>query len=146
MPTDSGTREFLQNDYMMRMTSAVLGIYGNSKKEANYPAYFVDSERKLDGATSRYTVRFGPSQLPPVNAFWSLTMYELPASLLTENRINRCLINSPMEPNLIRDADGGITLYIQHESPGRTRSRTGCPHRRDRSSWCYASIGRSRRR
>lgn len=115
-----GTREFLQNDYMARMASAVLGIYGNSKDEANYPVYFVDSERKpLDGATSRYTVRFGPGQLPPVHAFWSLTMYELPASLLTENAINRYLINSPMEPTLIRDADGGITLYIQRESPGK---------------------------
>ena len=105
---------------MARMASAVLGIYGNSKEEANYPVYFVDAERKpLDGATSRYTVRFGPGQLPPVHAFWSLTMYELPASLLTENAINRYLINSPMEPTLIRDADGGITLYIQHESPGK---------------------------
>jgi hypothetical protein len=115
-----GTREFLHNDYMARMASAVLGIYGNSKEEANYPVYFVDSEgTPLDGATSRYTVRFGPGQLPPVRAFWSLTMYELPASLLTENVINRYLINSPMEPTLRRDADGGITLYVQHESPGK---------------------------
>jgi hypothetical protein len=123
-----GTREFLQNDYMMRMSAAVLGIYGNSKEEANYPAYFVDSDRKpLDGATGRYTVRFEPGQLPPVNAFWSLTMYELPASLLTENPINRYLINSPMEPNLIRDADDGITLYIQHESPGKSKEPNWLP-------------------
>jgi hypothetical protein len=123
-----GTREFLANDYMMRMSSAVLGIYGNSKEEANYPAYFVDSERKpLDGATGRYTVRFGPGQLPPVNAFWSLTMYELPASLLTENPINRYLINSPMEPTLTRDADGGITLYIQHQSPGKDKEPNWLP-------------------
>jgi len=46
-------------------------------------------------------------------------MYELPASLLTENAINRYLINSPMEPALICDPDGGITLYVQHESPGK---------------------------
>ena len=123
-----GTREFLQNDYMMRMSSAVLGIYGNSKEEANYPAYFVDSERKpLDGATGRYSLRFGPGQLPPVTAFWSLTMYELPASLLTENPINRYLINSPMESNLIRDADGGITLYIQHQSPGKDKEPNWLP-------------------
>jgi hypothetical protein len=123
-----GTREFLRNDYMMRMSSAVLGIYGNSKEEANYPVYFVDSERRpLDGATSRYTVRFEPGQLPPVNAFWSLTMYQLPASLLTENPIDRYLINSPMEPNLIRDPDGGITLYIQHESPGENKEPNWLP-------------------
>ena len=123
-----GTREFLRNDYMMRMSSAVLGIYGNSKEEANYPAYFVDSERKpFDGSTGRYTVTFGPGQLPPVNAFWSLTMYELPASLLTQNPINRYLINSPMEPNLIRNADGGITLYIQHQSPGKDKEPNWLP-------------------
>jgi hypothetical protein len=123
-----GTREFLRNDYMARMASAVLGIYGNSKEEANYPVYFVDAERKpLDGATGRYTVRFAPGQLPPVQAFWSLTMYELPASLLTENAINRYLINSTMEPTLIRDADGGITLYIQHESPGKDRNANWLP-------------------
>jgi hypothetical protein len=123
-----GTREFLRNDYTARMSSAVLGIYGNSKEEANYPIYFVDSERRpLDAASSRYTVRFGPGQLPPVNAFWSLTMYELPASLLTENPIDRYLINSQMEPNLIRDADGGITLYVQHESPGKNREANWLP-------------------
>lgn len=123
-----GTREFLDNDYQGRMSSAVLGIYGNSKEEANYPAYFTDSEgRPLDGASSRYTVRFAAGQLPPVNSFWSLTMYELPGSLLTENPIKRYLINSPMERDLVRDADGGVTLYIQHESPGRSRQANWLP-------------------
>lgn len=123
-----GTREFLGNDYMVRMASAVLGIYGNSKEEANYPAYFVDSDgNPLDGKGNRYTVRFEPGRLPPVNSFWSLTMYELPASLLTENPIDRYLINSPMEKDLVRDADGGITLYIQHESPGKDRQANWLP-------------------
>ena len=123
-----GTREFLHNDYLVRMSSAVLGIYGNSKEEANYPAYFTDSEGKpLEGAHSRYTVRFEPGKLPPVNSFWSLTMYELPASLLTENPINRYLINSPMEPQLVRDADGGITLYVQHDSPGKDKEANWLP-------------------
>src|SRR5688572_1480055 len=123
-----GTREFLRNDYMNRMSSAVLGIYGNSKEEANYPIYFVDAERNpLNGATGRYTVKFETDQLPPVNAFWSLTMYELPASLLTENPISRYLINSQMEPDLIRDADGGITLYIQHEPPGKDKEPNWLP-------------------
>lgn len=123
-----GTREFLGNDYMMRMASAVLGIYGNSKEEANYPAYFTDADGKpLDGASNRYTVRFDKGKLPPVNSFWSLTMYELPSSLLTDNPINRYLINSPMEPKLVRDADGGITLYIQHESPGKDKEPNWLP-------------------
>ena len=53
---------------------------------------------------------FLQDQLPPVNAFWSLTLYELPASLLSANPLNRYLINSPMLPTLKHDADGGVTL------------------------------------
>lgn len=122
-----GTREYLGNDYMMRMASAVLGIYGNSKEEANYPVYFVDAEGKPLHGTNCYTVRFGPGQLPPVNAFWSLTMYELPASLLTQNPLNRYLINSTMEQRLIRDDDGGVTLYVQQRSPGQTKESNWLP-------------------
>ena len=113
-----GTREFLNGDYLARFSGAVLGIYGNSKDEAIYPLYFVDSAKKpLDGA-NRYELRFAPGDLPPVNAFWSLTLYELPSSLLSANPINRYLINSPMLPGLKRDDDGGVTLVIQHADPG----------------------------
>ena len=123
-----GSREFLKNDYMKRMSSAVLGIYGNSKEEALYPAYFTDAAGKpLDGSASRYTLRIPPGQLPPVNAFWSLTMYELPASLLSANPLNRYLINAPMLPGLTKDPDGGITLYVQHESPGKDKESNWLP-------------------
>ncbi len=122
-----GTRAFLKGSYLDRMTGAVLGIYGNSKQEAMYPAYFVDaSKQKLEGA-NRYTLRFPAGQLPPVNAFWSLTMYELPASLLSANSINRYLINSPMLLGLKKDADGGITLYVQNESPGPDKASNWLP-------------------
>jgi len=122
-----GTRAFLRNNYLYRMAGAVLGIYGNSKLEAMYPAYSVDeSGQKLDGA-NRYTLRFAQGQLPPVNAFWSLTMYELPSSLLVANLLNRYLINSPMLPDLKRDADGGLTLYIQHDSPGKDKESNWLP-------------------
>ncbi|PRC42349.1 cell envelope protein, partial [Mycobacterium sp. ITM-2017-0098] len=66
-------------------------------------------------------------QLPPVNAFWSLTAYELPASSLVPNPINRYLINSPMLPSLVADPDGGYTFYIQHESPGIEREANWLP-------------------
>jgi hypothetical protein len=122
-----GTREYLKNNYLYRMTAAVLGIYGNSKQEAMYPMYSVDADgQKLDGA-NRYTLRFAPGQLPPVNAFWSLTMYELPASLLVANPLNRYLLNSPMLPQFKRDADGGLTLYIQNESPGADKEPNWLP-------------------
>jgi hypothetical protein len=122
-----GTREYLKNNYLYRMGAAVLGIYGNSKQEAMYPVYRIDANgQKLTGA-NRYTLRFAPGQLPPVNAFWSLTMYELPASLLVANPINRYLINSPMLPQLKRDADGGLTLLIQNESPGKDKQANWLP-------------------
>jgi hypothetical protein len=123
-----GTRAFLKNDYMKRLASAVLGIYGNSKEEAIYPAYFVGSDnQKLDGA-NRYTLRFAADQLPPANAFWSLTIYELPSSLLYANPLNRYLINSTMLPDLKRDADGGsITLCIQSGSPGPDKEPNWLP-------------------
>ncbi|HWN81811.1 MAG TPA: DUF1254 domain-containing protein [Candidatus Udaeobacter sp.] len=122
-----GTRESLKNNYLYRMAGAVLGIYGNSKEEAMYPSYLVDSDgQTLDGATNRYTLRFASNQLPPVNAFWSITMYELPASLLSENPLHRYLINSTMLPDLVTDS-GGITLYLQHESPGRDKEANWLP-------------------
>lgn len=122
-----GTRAYLRNNYLHRMGGAVLGIYGNSKEEAMYPAYAVDSDGKpLDGA-NKYTLRLAPDQLPPVQAFWSLTMYEMPASLLVENPINRYLLNSPMLPQFKRDADGGITFYIQHDSPGKAKEANWLP-------------------
>jgi hypothetical protein len=122
-----GTREFLKNNYLYRMGAAVLGIYGNSKQDAMYPIYSVDAGgKKLDGA-NRYSLRFAPGQLPPVNAFWSLTMYELPSSLLSANPLNRYLLNSPMLPQFKRDADGGLTLLIQNESPGEDKEANWLP-------------------
>jgi hypothetical protein len=122
-----GTREFLKNNYLYRMGAAVLGIYGNSKQEAMYPIYAIDADnQKLDG-THRYSLRFPPGQLPPVHAFWSVTMYDLPASLLVANPINRYLINSPMLPQLKKDADGGLTLLIQNESPGKDKEANWLP-------------------
>jgi hypothetical protein len=92
-----------------------------------YPVFGVDADgKKLNGA-NLYTLHFAPGQLPPVNAFWSLTMYELPASLLVANPINRYLINSPMLPQLNRDINGGLTLLVQNGSPGRDKEANWLP-------------------
>jgi hypothetical protein len=122
-----GTRQYLKNNYLYRMAAAVIGIYGNSKQEAMYPVYSIDADgQKLDGS-KRYAVRFAPGQLPPVNAFWSLTMYELPSSLLVANPLNRYLLNSPMLPQFKKDADGGLTLLIQNESPEKDKEANWLP-------------------
>jgi hypothetical protein len=122
-----GTRQFLNGNYLARMSGAVLGIYGNSKDEALYPAYFVDATMKPLTGAKGYTLRFGAEQLPPVNAFWSLTLYELPSSLLYANALDRYLINSPMVDGLKRDPDGGVTLYVQHETPGPEKESNWLP-------------------
>jgi hypothetical protein len=122
-----GTRDYLKNNYLYRMAAGVIGLYGNSKKEAMYPYYGVDSDKQPLVGTKRYTMHFAPGQLPPVNAFWSVTMYELPGSFLTPNPLNRYLINSPMLPKLKRDADGGLTLYFQNESPGADKESNWLP-------------------
>lgn len=109
------------------MAGAILGIYANKAAEAMYPAYLVDSKgQPLDGA-NKYTIHFAKGELPPVHAFWSMTMYELPQSLLVANPLNRYLINSPMLPNLKRDADGGRTMYFQNESPGADKESNWLP-------------------
>jgi hypothetical protein len=123
-----GTREYLNNNYLYRMAGAVLGIYGHSKEECIYPFYQLDSEgQRLDASTNKYTLTMQESELPPVNAFWSYTMYQLPASVLVKNPIDRYLINSPMLRNLKPNGDGSITLYIQYESPGKDKESNWLP-------------------
>ncbi|MDX1298648.1 MAG: DUF1254 domain-containing protein [Pseudomonas sp.] len=121
-----GTREFLKNNYLYRWI-ATIGIYGNTKQEAMYPIYRADAQGELLTGANRYTLRFAAGEYPPVKAFWSLTMYKLPESLLAANPINRYLINSPMLPDLKKDADGGLTLYIQNESPGKDKESNWLP-------------------
>jgi hypothetical protein len=122
-----GTASDLKGNFLYRMAGAVLGIYGNTAAEAIYPMASNDSTgAPLTGANT-YTLRFAPGQLPPVNAFWSVTLYEMPQSLLVVNPINRYLINSTMLPALNKDPDGGITLYLQHTSPGPAREANWLP-------------------
>lgn len=109
------------------MAGAVFGIYGNSAAEALYPSFTDDSAGAPLTGANNYTFHFAKGQLLPVNAFWSLTMYELPKSLLVANPMNRYLINSPMLPSLVPDPDGGYTLYIQNESPGMDRESNWLP-------------------
>jgi hypothetical protein len=122
-----GSREILQNNYLYRMLGAVLGIYGNTAAEAIYPTYYVDADgRPLNGA-QRYTLHFEPGRLPPVNSFWSLTMYTEPTKLLVVNPLNRYLLNSTMLAEFKPDADGGLTLLIQHDSPGKDHEANWLP-------------------
>ena len=81
----------------------------------------------LDGSKHNYTLTFAAGEFPPVNAFWSITMYDGKTQLLIENPINRYLINSPMLPSMKMNADGSLTLYIQNKSPGTDKEANWLP-------------------
>ena len=105
-------------DWAQRSAVAVAGILANDSKEASYAFTREDKDGvKLDGSKTNYTLTFPAGELPPVNAFWSVTMYDGATQLLVENPINRYLINSPMLPELKKNADGSLTLFIQKDEP-----------------------------
>lgn len=122
-----GTKEELKGNYLYRMAGAVIGIFANSNAEAMYPVLATDATGQPLTGANNYTLTFPAGQLPPVNAFWSVTMYKMPESLLVENPINRYLINSPMLPNLVKNPDGSLTIYIQHNSPGPEKEPNWLP-------------------
>ena len=123
-----GDRAFYKGDYMLRAAAAVAGLYGNDAVEALYTATRVDSSgQALDASQHDYTMTFPRGALPPVNAFWSVTMYDGVTQLLVANPINRYLINSPMLPGLKKNADGSLTLYIQATSPGKGKDSNWLP-------------------
>ncbi len=114
-----GSPEAYNGDWLTRAVVTKAGIYGNTTEEATYPFTRADATgAPLDGSKARYTLTFGPNQLPPVNAFWSVTMYHGGNQLLVQNPIDRYLINSPMLNAMRRNPDGGLTIHIQKDDPG----------------------------
>jgi hypothetical protein len=112
---------------MKRNAAAMIGIYANSKEEAYYAAYQLGGDGKpLTAKTDRYVLRFPPGELPPVKFFWSLTMYSVPDRFLVANPINRYSIGN-RTAGLKPDADGGLTLYIQAQSPGADKEPNWLP-------------------
>jgi hypothetical protein len=105
------------DSYLARALAARGGLWGNHGYEAAYPMTYTDADGdQLDGR-NRYTLTF--SQEPPVDAFWSITMYDLPNFYLVANPIGRYSIGD-RTPGLRHDADGSLTIVIQHEQPADT--------------------------
>jgi len=123
-----GDSAFYNGDWLKRAAAAQAGIYGNDAVEAMYPmTKTLANGEPLDASKHNYTLTFAKDQFPPVNAFWSVTMYDGKSQLLIKNPINRYLINSPMLPNMKKNADGSLTLYIQKDSPGADRESNWLP-------------------
>ena len=123
-----GDRAFYNGNWLLRAAAAKAGIYGNDAVEAMYPYTRTDAAGEpLDGSKHNYTITFPAGQLPPVNAFWSVTMYDGKSQLLVKNPINRYLINSPMLSRMKKNADGSLILYIQKASPGKAKEANWLP-------------------
>jgi hypothetical protein len=123
-----GNRSFYKGDYLLLAAAAKAGIYGNDPEEAMYPLTTKDGAgAELDGSKHNYTLTFAKGELPPVNAFWSVTMYDGKSQLLIENPINRYLINSPMLPGMKKNADGSVTIYIQKDAPSADKKANWLP-------------------
>lgn len=102
-------------------------VYGATLEEAYYPEASVDADGDaLDGSKNKYVLHFDADALPPVKAFWSLSMYKLPEQLFIENEINRYVISSATE-GLKFNEDASLDVYIQKENPGKDKESNWLP-------------------
>ncbi len=115
-------------DYLFRSIIALVGLGSNLPEDAVYPIARVDAEGKALTGANRYVIRFAKGQLPPVGAFWSVTMYNSKQAYV-DNPINRYVIGDRDKLNY--DDDGSLALYIQHESPGKGKESNWLPASKD---------------
>jgi hypothetical protein len=106
--------------YPERALSARVGLWGNHAYEATYAQIFQDDQGEQLTGSRRYSIRF--SELPPVRAFWSLTMYDIPSYYLIANPISRYSIGD-RTPGLNYAADGSLTIIIQADPPADEAQR-----------------------
>lgn len=111
-----GSREFFAGDHLVRAAGAYLGILGNAAEEFLGVGYRADADGQPFSGTHAYTITFGPDALPPVGAFWSITVYDADGHL-HPNRLNRYGLGSRKLAGMVRDADGGVTIHVQHDEP-----------------------------
>jgi hypothetical protein len=124
----TGDRAFFNGNWLARAAAAKAGIYGNDAVEAMYPlTTTLANGEVIDGSKHNYTLTFAKGEFPPVNAFWSVTMYDGKTQFLIENPINRYLINSPMLPGLKKNPDGSVTIYLQNKTPGNAKESNWLP-------------------
>jgi hypothetical protein len=120
-----GYRSMLQGKDLLRAAANMVGIYGNNPEEAyNFSAAIDDDGDPLDASQHNYVIPFDTQ--PPVKAFWSVTMYDLPIPLFIENPINRYSIGD-RTLGFYPNEDGSVTIYIQHDSPGADKESNWLP-------------------
>jgi uncharacterized protein (TIGR03000 family) len=111
-------------EYLQRATVTYYGLGANRTKDAVYPTSEATADGKPYNGANRYTMTFPKGQMPPVDGFWSLTMYD-ENYFFVENPLNRYTLSQRNE--LKANDDGSVTLYIQNESPGKDRESNWLP-------------------
>ena len=111
-------------DYRHRAVIALVGLGANLPEDAIYPMTGVDGDGKTLNGRNNYVIKFPKGQLPPVQAFWSLTMYNA-RRFFVANPIDRYAIGD--RDQLKFGADGSLTLYLQHDSPGKENESNWLP-------------------
>jgi hypothetical protein len=111
-------------NYPLRALVAGPYLGGNGEQEAMYPLRYTDADGQLLTGDRSYIVRF--DHQPPVNAFWSLTVYDARDKLLVENPINRYKIGSDT-PGLVTAADGSVTIFARHLEPPQPKAANWLP-------------------
>jgi len=111
-------------DYALRAFIARFGLGANLREDAVYPAIRTDAQARPLNGKANYSIHFAAGQLPPVKAFWSVTLYDQNQHLV-KNPINRYALGD-RDP-LVFDPDGGLTLYVQHDRPGEGKMSNWLP-------------------
>jgi hypothetical protein len=112
------------NSYLKRALVAMFGLGANPPEDAVYPLNIADADGAPLVGEHRYELHFPAAQLPPVGAFWSVTMYDA-EGFQVANAIDRFAIGD--RDQLQYAADGSLTIYIQHQSPGAERESNWLP-------------------
>lgn len=112
------------NYYLKRSIVALVGLGANLPEDAVYPLNLGDADGKPLTGLNKYALHFAKSEIPPVEAFWSITLYDKDG-FPTANPINRNAIGDRDE--LKFNADGSLDLYFQNESPGKEREANWLP-------------------
>jgi hypothetical protein len=123
-----GSRDYYHGDNLKRSMAVMAAIYGNDPEEVMVPATKADIiGAPLDSGKHNYTITFAGRNMPPVNAFWSVTVYDGKTQLLVDNPINRYVISTPVLSSLKKNPDGGVTLYLQKDDPGPDKKANWLP-------------------
>jgi hypothetical protein len=113
-------------DYLQRAFIAAFGWPANLSEDAVYPYAELDGGGKRLSGANKYTLTFPKGQTPPVDGFWSITMYISDRGLwFYPNKLNRFTVSMRDNPKF--NADGSLTLYFQHESPGKEHEANWLP-------------------